>query len=156
MSEQVQDVLAQKKQRDSLDLLDFFCQGWRPQALILLVLLACALPGFLALQPLDRDESRFVQATTQMFETSDFIRISFQDEPRNKKPIGIHWLQAATAGPGLDVLRREAKRSAKEADARLLGEVTDEAFSARFFGIWLSPKTSQPRFRDTLLAQWRR
>jgi 4-amino-4-deoxy-L-arabinose transferase-like glycosyltransferase len=99
VSEQVQDVLAQKKQRDGLDLLDFFCQGWRPQALILLVLLACALPGFVALQPLDRDESRFVQATTQMFETDDFIRISFQDEPRNKKPIGIHWLQAATAGP---------------------------------------------------------
>lgn len=99
MSEQVQDVPAQKKHRYGLDLLDFFCQGWRPHALILVVLLACALPGFLALQPLDRDESRFVQATTQMFETGDFIRISFQDEPRNKKPIGIHWLQAATAGP---------------------------------------------------------
>lgn len=41
-------------------------------------------------------------------------------------------------------------------NGRLLGEVADEAFSARFFGIWLSPRTSQPRFRDTLLAQWRR
>jgi Chalcone isomerase-like len=41
-------------------------------------------------------------------------------------------------------------------NGRLLGEVPDEAFSARFFGIWLSPRTSQPRFRDTLLAQWRR
>ncbi|OYU78595.1 MAG: 4-amino-4-deoxy-L-arabinose transferase [Alphaproteobacteria bacterium PA3] len=99
MSEQVQDVPTQTKHRSGLDLLDFFCQGWWPHALILLVLLACALPGFIALQPLDRDESRFVQATTQMFETGDFIRISFQDEPRNKKPIGIHWLQAATAGP---------------------------------------------------------
>lgn len=99
MSNQVQDVPAQKKHPHGLDLLDFFCQGWRPHALIVLVLLACALPGFVALQPLDRDESRFVQATTQMFETGDFIRISFQDEPRNKKPIGIHWLQAATAGP---------------------------------------------------------
>lgn len=99
MSDQVQDVPASKKLRSGLDILDFFCQGFRPQALILLVLLACALPGFVALQPLDRDESRFVQATTQMFETGDFVRISFQDEPRNKKPIGIHWLQAATAGP---------------------------------------------------------
>jgi 4-amino-4-deoxy-L-arabinose transferase-like glycosyltransferase len=99
VSEQVQDVPAQQKHRSGLDLLDFFCQGWRPHALILFVLLACTLPGFVSLQPLDRDESRFVQATTQMFETGDFIRISFQDEPRNKKPIGIHWLQAATAGP---------------------------------------------------------
>jgi len=99
VSEQVQDVTAQETQSTGLNLLDFFCQGWRPHVLILLVLLACALPGFVALQPLDRDESRFVQATTQMFETGDFVRISFQDEPRNKKPIGIHWLQAATAGP---------------------------------------------------------
>ncbi|MCA3692415.1 glycosyltransferase family 39 protein [Aquidulcibacter sp.] len=99
MSEQVQDVPAHQKHKHGLDLLDFFCQGWRPHALIFFVLLLCALPGFVALQPLDRDESRFVQATTQMFETGDFIRISFQDEPRNKKPIGIHWLQAATAGP---------------------------------------------------------
>ena len=99
MSEQVQDVPAHQKHKHGLDILDFFCQGWRPHALILLTLLLCALPGFVALQPLDRDESRFVQATTQMFETGDFIRISFQDEPRNKKPIGIHWLQAATAGP---------------------------------------------------------
>jgi 4-amino-4-deoxy-L-arabinose transferase-like glycosyltransferase len=36
-----------------------------------------------------------------MLETHDFIRIRFQDEPRHKKPIGIHWLQAAaTAAVG--------------------------------------------------------
>ena len=35
----------------------------------------------------------------------------------------------------------------------LLGEVTDADFSARFFGIWLSPKTSQPRLREALIAQ---
>jgi len=38
----------------------------------------------------------------------------------------------------------------------LLGEAADEAFSARFFGIWLSPKTSQPRMRDALIGQPRR
>jgi len=38
----------------------------------------------------------------------------------------------------------------------LLGEVADEGFSARFFGIWLSPKTSQPRLREALIAQARR
>ena len=32
-----------------------------------------------------------------------------------------------------------------------LGEVADEAFSRLFFGIWLSPKTSQPGMRRTLI-----
>jgi 4-amino-4-deoxy-L-arabinose transferase-like glycosyltransferase len=76
-------------------LLDQLSAGIRPYLVIATLLLACALPGFFALQPLDRDESRFVQATSQMFESGDFVRISFQDEPRNKKPVGIHWFQAA-------------------------------------------------------------
>jgi len=73
--------------------------GWTPWVLIALVLCAQSLPGIFALPPLDRDESRYMQATTQMFETGDFVRISFQDDPRNKKPIGIHWAQAAVVGP---------------------------------------------------------
>ena len=36
-------------------------------------------------------------------------------------------------------------------NGRLLGEVADDAFSRLFFGIWLSPKTSQPRMRETLI-----
>lgn len=36
-------------------------------------------------------------------------------------------------------------------NGRLLGEVADDAFSRQFFGIWLSPRTSQPRMRETLL-----
>jgi 4-amino-4-deoxy-L-arabinose transferase-like glycosyltransferase len=31
-----------------------------------------------------------------MLETGDFIQIRFQDEARNRKPIGIYWLQAAS------------------------------------------------------------
>lgn len=34
----------------------------------------------------------------------------------------------------------------------LLGSVEDEKFSASFFGIWLSDKTSEPRMRDKLLG----
>lgn len=71
-------------------------RGWRAPALIALLMLCAVLPGLFAMPPLDRDESRFAQATTQMFETGDFVRISFQDEPRHKKPVGIHWLQAMT------------------------------------------------------------
>lgn len=35
---------------------------------------------------------------------------------------------------------------------RKLGEVRDAAFSQRFFGIWLSPQTSEPALRHTLLS----
>ncbi|MBY0406521.1 MAG: chalcone isomerase family protein [Rickettsiales bacterium] len=31
------------------------------------------------------------------------------------------------------------------------GEIADKAFAERFFGIWLSPKTSEPDFRQALL-----
>ena len=36
-------------------------------------------------------------------------------------------------------------------NGKLLGEVADDAFSRLFFGIWLSPRTSQPRMRETLI-----
>jgi len=70
--------------------------GWRAYALLALLSLALYLPGQAALPPTDRDESRFVQASRQMLESDDFLRIRFQDEPRNKKPAGIYWLQAAS------------------------------------------------------------
>lgn len=56
--------------------------------------MACA--GLFALPPLDRDESRFAQATAQMLESGDFVTIRFQQAERNKKPAGIYWLQAAS------------------------------------------------------------
>lgn len=37
-------------------------------------------------------------------------------------------------------------------NGRLLGAVDDAGFSARFFAIWLSPQTSQPRMREALIA----
>lgn len=51
--------------------------------------------GLAAIPPVDRDESRFVQATKQMVETGDYVDIRFQDVSRYKKPIGIYWLQSA-------------------------------------------------------------
>jgi 4-amino-4-deoxy-L-arabinose transferase-like glycosyltransferase len=70
--------------------------GWRPFALLALLCLALYLPGMTSLPPVDRDESRYVQATRQMLESGDFLRIRFQEEARNKKPAGIYWLQAAS------------------------------------------------------------
>ena len=52
--------------------------------------------GLASIPPVDREEAQFAQATRPMLESGDFIRIRFQEEARNKKPIGIHWLQAAT------------------------------------------------------------
>lgn len=69
-------------------------QGIRPYLLLTLFCLLLALPGLSAVPPLDRDESRFMQATRQMLESGDFIRIQFQDEMRAKKPVGAYWLQA--------------------------------------------------------------
>ena len=63
-----------------------------------LVALVMLLPGFFTLPPMDRDEPRFAQASKQMLETSDFVAIRFGEEARNKKPVGIHWLQAAAVG----------------------------------------------------------
>src|SRR3954454_22689362 len=69
--------------------------GWRPYALLVGLCLLLYLPGLAAIPPLDRDEARFAQASRQMLETGDFLRIRFQDEARNKKPAAIYWLQAA-------------------------------------------------------------
>ena len=73
-----------------------FSGGWRGPALAALIAFLAGLPGLLAAPPLDRDESRFAQATAQMLETRDFVVIRYQEEPRFKKPVGIHWLQAAS------------------------------------------------------------
>ncbi|HEY1448925.1 MAG TPA: glycosyltransferase family 39 protein [Caulobacteraceae bacterium] len=70
-------------------------RSWRGPVLAALVALVAGLPGLIALPPLDRDESRFAQASAQMLETGDFVSPRFQDTPRFKKPVGIYWLQAA-------------------------------------------------------------
>jgi 4-amino-4-deoxy-L-arabinose transferase-like glycosyltransferase len=87
--------------------LDRWAGAWRGPLLAALVVLCGALPGLIAIPPLDRDESRFAQATAQMLETGDFVNIRLQDEARNKKPVGIHWLQAASVQLVSSVERRE-------------------------------------------------
>ncbi|HEY4253932.1 MAG TPA: glycosyltransferase family 39 protein [Roseomonas sp.] len=67
----------------------------RPRLWLALLCLCLWLPGFFSIPPGDRDESRFAQATRQMLDTGDYVRIRLGDEERNKKPVGIHWAQAA-------------------------------------------------------------
>ncbi len=81
--------------------------GWKPYVLLTLLCCVLFLPGIASLPPLDRDESRFAQATAQMLESGDYVDIRFQDEPRHKKPAGIHWLQAASVSLLSDPAARE-------------------------------------------------
>ena len=73
--------------------------------ILLFLALVFFVPGQWSVPPLDRDEPRFTQATKQMLETGDYVDIRFQDDARHKKPVGIYWLQAASAkivGQGAD------------------------------------------------------
>jgi len=76
------------------NLMEWSSRGIRAPLIAALLTFICAVPCAMIVPPLDRDESRFTQATAQMLETGDYVRIMLQDVPRNKKPVGIHWLQA--------------------------------------------------------------
>ena len=75
--------------------------------IVALFALVTGMAGLWTLPPLDRDEARFAQATAQMLETGDFIAIRFQEDERNKKPAGIHWMQAASVAAFSNVEARE-------------------------------------------------
>jgi 4-amino-4-deoxy-L-arabinose transferase-like glycosyltransferase len=83
------------------------------RAALALVLLSLVLftPGLFSLQPMDRDEPRFAQASKQMLETGDFVDIRFQDEARHKKPVGIYWLQTAAVSAGARLGAPDALRT---------------------------------------------
>jgi len=65
--------------------------------LLSLLVFICFFSSLNTIPPLDRDESRYIQATVQMVESKDFINIKFLDTPRLKKPPGIYWMQALSA-----------------------------------------------------------
>ena len=67
-----------------------------PLPVLLFICVLAWVPGFFTLPPLDRDESRFAQATKQMLETRDFVDIKLGGIARYEKPAGIYWLQAAS------------------------------------------------------------
>lgn len=75
-------------------LFDQFARGWRAYALVGLIGLMSSLFGAGRVPVMDADEARYAQATRQMVESGDYVRIQLQDQERNRKPIGAHWLQA--------------------------------------------------------------
>jgi 4-amino-4-deoxy-L-arabinose transferase-like glycosyltransferase len=68
--------------------------SWRARIALALLSLAFFLPGLTSLPPVDRDESRYAVASTQMLTSHDFIDVRFQEKPRYLQPAGIYWLQA--------------------------------------------------------------
>jgi 4-amino-4-deoxy-L-arabinose transferase-like glycosyltransferase len=79
-----------------MTVLDRISTGWKAWVILFLLTFGAAAPGVFLLPALDRDESRFAQASKEMLEENNYILIQYQDELRNKKPAGIHWLQAAS------------------------------------------------------------
>ncbi|MGD0189302.1 MAG: glycosyltransferase family 39 protein [Rhizomicrobium sp.] len=69
-------------------------RGWHVWVLLAIALVAW-LPGLLTLPALDRDESRFAQASRQMVDTGNYVDIRLGTAARYNKPIGIYWLQSA-------------------------------------------------------------
>ena len=98
-----------KPARGLMAIVDFATRS-HARAVIVLVVVALLniLPGFFAIPPTDRDESRFAQATKQMLESGDFIDIRFQETTRYKKPVGIYWLQAGVVKTAQGSAMRDA------------------------------------------------
>lgn len=71
--------------------------SWRGGLGLIALCLCVLLPGLWQLPAIDRDESRFVQASRQMIESGDFVVPRVQDRPRLNKPPLIYWLQGGSA-----------------------------------------------------------
>lgn len=54
------------------------------------------LPGRMSLPPLDRDEARYMQATSQMVQSHNYVDIHYQNDVRYVQPAGVYWLEAAS------------------------------------------------------------
>ena len=79
----------------------------RDYLLLALFVLAMIAPGLSALPPVDRDESRYAVASTQMLKSGDYVDIRYQDIPRHLQPAGIYWLQSAAVAALSDPDKRD-------------------------------------------------
>ena len=104
-------------------------------AVLALVAAVLLWPGQTTVPPVDRDETRYAQAASQMLETGDFIDIRLQEEPRYLQPAGVYWLQAASVSLFSELEAREiwAHRLPSYA-AGILASVLTGLLGARLFG----------------------
>ncbi len=74
--------------------------GWLGGLALVALCLLALMPGLRDLPPVDRDESRFAQASRQMLESGTlegWVVPRVGDRPRLNKPPLIYWLQSASA-----------------------------------------------------------
>ena len=77
-----------------------WARSWWSGVVLFVVCVGMYLPGLFTIPPVDRDESRFAQASRQMVEAADDGRWGellvprVQERDRLNKPILIYWLQA--------------------------------------------------------------
>jgi 4-amino-4-deoxy-L-arabinose transferase-like glycosyltransferase len=65
---------------------------------VLVLICACVyVPGLMSLPAIDRDESRFAQASRQMLASGDYVVPFVGKKPRLNKPPMIYWLQSSSA-----------------------------------------------------------
>jgi len=96
----------------------------RALSCLLLLSLLAFVPGTFQIPPVDREESRFAQATKQMIETGDYVDIRFQDDVRYSKPVGLYWMQAAAVKTAQALgVRRAAARIALYRLPSLIGAI---------------------------------
>ena len=97
------------------------------------------------------------------FSARDIAERSLQEMKRQtlvNQAVEADWTQKLAAvlpdvkpGDRLMGFHRPAQGALFQAGGRTLGAVDDPVFSALFFGIWLSPVTSEPALRTALIAQ---
>jgi len=96
------------------------------------------------------------------FQAADIAERSLQ-EMRRSQPVSdaqaAQWKAALVRvipdvrkGDRITGVHRPGQGAAFWVNGRASGEISDATFARLFFGIWLSPDTSEPRMRDALLA----
>ncbi len=65
-------------------------------ALLVVVALACFLPGFASMPPIDGDGPSYAVAAREMAATGDFATVRVQTDMQPWQPHGMQWLEAAT------------------------------------------------------------
>lgn len=119
-----------------------------------------ARPGFDA-QRFGEQRFALELAYLRDFEGADIAERSLQEmqgQAALDGPTGSRWLQAmkgvfpnVKSGDRITGVHVPGSGARFYLNGRLLGAIDDDAFSRRFFAIWLSPATSQPAMRGALL-----
>ena len=67
---------------------------WASVAAVVVVALACFLPGFGTMAPLDGDEPGYAVAAREMVATGDYVGVRLQTESAELRPRGAYWIEA--------------------------------------------------------------